>query len=59
MLITTNLNSKNIKLFLISLLLGLLVVINLYVINKVISDSGQVKQDERMDRMDRNMIVYQ
>ena len=59
MLITTNLNSKNIKLLLISLLLGVLVVINLYVINKVISDSGQAKQDERIERIDRNMIVYQ
>lgn len=59
MIVTRNINSKNIKLLFISLLLGMLVVINLYVINRVLSGSKQVKQEERIDRVDRNMIVYQ
>mgnify|MGYP001825874090 CR=1 FL=1 len=60
MLIKENLNSKNIKLVLVSLLIGVVVVLNFYIIKKAIfHPSGQVEQDERMERIDRNVMIYQ
>lgn len=47
MQIHTKLNSKKIKLSFIMFLVGVLVVINLFVLNKVISDSGQTKTNEK------------
>ncbi|MFD1292874.1 hypothetical protein ACFQ5N_03405 [Lutibacter holmesii] len=55
--ITRNLNAKSLKLLLITLLLGVLVVINLYVINRVFS--GSPEQVDQHERVDRNMMVYQ
>lgn len=45
------LNLKNIKLIIIGLMLGALVILNLFVLNKVISNSPQETQLERPNRV--------
>ena len=45
------LNLKNIKLILIGLMLGMLFIINLFVLNKVISNSPQETKVERTNRV--------